>query len=636
MLQTIRERAQGWIAWAIVILISIPFALWGIQSYLGVGSEPVVAQVNGVEITQRALDQRYQETRMRLRERLGSAYRPELFDEQIMRAQVLERMIEEILILQVAQDLGLRASDQELRLAILLNPAFQKDGRFDKSTYQRMLALQGTSEAQYEDSLRRRVLGTQLQRAIEASAFITESELAEAVRLEKQRRQVQLIRLPKDQFLSDAPIPDAEIQAYYEAHRDRFRSPERVKLQYLLLNVATMDLAEPPTEEALRQRYEAEKDRFRKPEQRRARHILIALDPQADAQAEAQAKAKIEAVRERLVGGEDFAEVAKEVSEDPGSAPQGGDLGWFGRGLMDPAFEQAAFRLKQDEISAPVRSAFGYHLIQVTGIQPETIQPFEQVKDKLRAEIAKEQGEGRFFDWAERLANLAYEHPDSLEPAADALGLQIQESDWIDRQGGEGILANPKVLAAAFSAEVLEEGLNSELIEPEPGVLQAIVLRVVAHEPARVKPLETVRDTIITQLRDQAARTAAKAKADAVLEKLKKGEPIEGYAVQDLGTIGRDAFQVPEAVRKLAFSLPRPKDDQPSLGSTSLENGDGAVVQVKQVIDGKLADLKAPEREALKRRMVRALGQGYYERFLEDLKARADIERKPLETASDF
>ena len=636
MLQTIRERAQGWIAWAIVILISIPFALWGIQSYLGVGSEPVVAQINGMEITQRALDQRYQETRMQLRERLGSAYRPELFDEQTLRAQVLEGMIEETLILQVVQDLGLRASDQELRLAILLNPAFQKDGRFDKASYQRMLALRGTSEAQYEESLRRRILGTQLQRAIEASAFITESELAEAVRLEKQQRQVQLIRLPKAKFLSDAPIPDGEIQAYYAAHPDRFRSPERVKLQYLLLNAETMDVAKPPTEEELRQRYEAEKDRFRKPEQRQARHILIALDPKADAQTEAQAKAKIEAIRKRLVGGEDFAEVAKEVSEDPGSAPQGGDLGWFGRGLMDPAFEQAAFQLKKGEISAPVRSPFGYHLIQVTGIQPETVQPFEEVKDKLRGEIAKEQGEGQFFDWAERLANLAYENPNSLEPAAEALGLQIQESGWIDRKGGKGILANPKVLAAAFSADVLEDGLNSELIEPESGALQAIVLRVVDHEPARTKPLKTVRDAIIAQLRDQAAQAAAESEAATLLEKLKKGEPVEGYAVQDLGTIGRDAPQVPEAVRKLAFSLPRPKADQPSLGSTTLENGDGAVVRVKQVIDGKLADLKAPERNALKRRLVRALGQGYYDRFLEDLKKRADIERKPLETASDF
>jgi peptidyl-prolyl cis-trans isomerase D len=471
MLQTIRERAQGWIAWAIVILISIPFALWGIQSYLGVGSEPVAATVDGLEITQRQLDMSYQDTRMRLRERLGSAYRPELFDERTMRAQVLERMIQETLVLQVAREMGLRASDQELRTAIMTNPAFQREGRFDNATYERMLDLQGMRAPQYEDSLRQRIVGTQLERAMLASVLATDKEVADAVRLDRQERRVSYVRVPKTEVASDEPVSDAEIESYHAANPERFKTPERVRLSYLVLDANEIDQGQTPDESALRQRYEEEKQRFTKPERRRARHILITLDTGADAEAEAAAQARIEEIRGRIAAGEDFAELARTLSEDPGSAGQGGDLGFFQEGLMDAAFDHAAFALAQGELSAPVRSQFGYHLIEVTEIEEGEVKPFEEVREQLIAEATRSNAEGLFFDWAERLANLAYENPDSLQPAADALGLSVETSDWVTRSGGEGILANPKVIAAAFSDDVLKEGLNSELIEPEPNVL---------------------------------------------------------------------------------------------------------------------------------------------------------------------
>ncbi|MBP6735153.1 MAG: SurA N-terminal domain-containing protein, partial [Chromatiaceae bacterium] len=436
MLQEIRERAQGWIAWGAVILISIPFAFWGIQSYIGGGTEPVTATVNGAEITARSFDRRVEETRMRLRERLGAAYRPELFEEQALRAQVLDGMIQEQLLLQASHDMGLRASNRELQAAILSNPAFQRDGRFDKATYDHMLELQGTSGPQYEESLRQRIVGTQLQRAVAASELATDFEMAEAIRLDRQQRRLAYLRVSKVGFLDTAPVPEEELQAWYQAHADRYLSPERVKLSYLVLDAATLDAGQPVDEEALRRQYDEEIERFREPEQRRARHILVTLAAGADAAAEAEAKARIEAIQGRLAAGDDFATLARELSQDPGSAPQGGDLGMFGKGVMDPAFEQASFSLETGTTSEPVRSQFGYHLIQVTEIQPETLKAFEEVREQLVAEAARGGAEAVFYDMAERLANLVYENPDSLEPAAEALGLKLQSSDWIGREGG--------------------------------------------------------------------------------------------------------------------------------------------------------------------------------------------------------
>jgi peptidyl-prolyl cis-trans isomerase D len=592
----------------------------------------VVATVNGIEITERDLDRRYQETRMRLRDQLGAAYRPELFDEKTMRAQVLDSMIQENLLLQVSRDMGLRASDQELRAAIISNPAFQKDGQFDKATYDRMLELQGMVGPQYEEGLRQRIVGTQLERAVAASGFVTEAELAEAVRIERQQREVAFVRVPKAVFMGDEPLPEEDIARYYQTHQERYQVPERVKLRYLVLNATEIDDARSVDDAELRRRYEEEIERFREPEQRRARHILVTAGADANEETAAEARARIEEIRDRILAGEDFAALAEELSDDPGSAAQGGDLGLFGRGLMDPAFDQAVFALIEGELSEPIRTQFGYHLIEVTEIQPGSVKPFEEVRDRLLEEVAKTSAEGLYYDWAERLANLTYENPDSLEPAAEALGMGIRTSDWITRGGGEGILANPKVAAAAFSDVVLKEGLNSDLIEPERDVLQAVVLRVLEHEEAAPKPLEEVRDQVEEALRSERAAEAAKAAADELLSRVKGGEEVgldsTGYEVTQAGLIGRDAAQVPAGVRELAFKLPPPGEDGASFGTLTLADGDAALVNVTRVVDGDPEALSEAERARAERELERLLAAGYYEEMVADMESRADVSRK--------
>jgi peptidyl-prolyl cis-trans isomerase D len=634
MLQTIRDRAQGWIAWAIVILISIPFALWGIQSYLGVGAEPVVATVNGTDITERQFNDNYRGVMARLREQLGSAYRPELFKEKETRAQVLENMIRDNLVAQTSQDLGLRASDPEIRAAIMTNPAFKKDGAFDNATYERMLQLQGMSPLQYEDSLRQRIVGSQLPRTVVATEIVTEKELEDAVRLERQKRRLSYVRVPKSTFSSDEPISDKEISGYYESQRSRFRTPERVKVRYLALDADSLASKKVPGDEELRGLYEAGKDRFTQPERRHVRHILIALDPKADETAQKTAKEKITQIRKRIDGGEDFAILAKDLSEDPGSAGQGGDLGSIEQGVMDPAFDKAAFSLEVGQVSEPVRSPFGYHLIEVTEIEPKVTEPFEKVKDRLATEFQKRDSESRYYDELEHLANLSYETSDSLEPVAEALGLKVQTSAWIDRAGGgTGILASPKVVAAAFSDEVLQQGINSDVIEPRPNGLEAVVLRVVEHEESATKPLNEVRDQIVGILRDKRAADAATAKAAELAKAVSSG-----YQVEEPGLITRDAAQVPAQIRDYAFGLARPAEGKTSYGSLSLSDGDAAAVIVSEVMDGSLKDLDEAARGQMSKGLAQGIGRSYYEDFLTDLESRARIERNPIaegETADD-
>jgi peptidyl-prolyl cis-trans isomerase D len=643
MLQEIRERAQGWVAWAIIILISIPFALWGIQSYLGVGGEATVAKVNGTDITEQQFSRNVQRTRMQLRDRLGAAYDPELFGGQRLREQVLDGMIRDTVLLDASLSMGLRVSDQAVRAAILSEPAFQRDGTFDSATYDRVLQLQGLTPAGYEEQLRRRLLSTQLARAVIGTEFVTQATVDESTRLQRQQRELSYVLLPLKEFVPAEAPSDAEIQAYYDANKAAFETPEQVRVAYLLLDAEQLKAANAESgggaggvinEDELKARYEERIDEFVVPEQRRIRHILLTVPMDADDTSADAVKQRAAALRERILAGEDFSVVAQEASEDPASAVAGGDLGLVGRGIMDPGFEKAAFELDVGTVSEPVRSRFGYHLIEVTEVQGGNVKPFEEVRDQLAQEAAAGESEALFFDLAERLANLAYESPDSLIPAAETLGLTIQTSDWFDRTGGEGLFANPKVTAAAFSEDVLTLGNNSELMEPDPDVMRAIVLRVDEHRPASVQPLDQVRDQVVETLQQQQASAAALDAARAMVERLQAGEEMAsvagGLEVQSTGLVGRTAADVPPAVLQLAFTMPRPADGGQTFASGDDGAGDALVVALHKVADGDSKELDDRAREAEASMLADTLARAAYDRLVDDLEARAKIERSAM------
>lgn len=642
MLQEIRERAQGWVAWAIIILISIPFAFWGIDSYFGGGADPVVASVNGTEITERAFSQNVNRTRIQLRERLGDAYDPALFGDGRLREQVLERMIRETLLLEDSQAMGMRTSDEAVRAAILSEPAFQSNGAFSNERYEQVLRLQGLTPAAYEDSLRRQLLSTQLLRAVQDTAFATNALAKRSLSLQQQQRRLSYLSVPAAAFASEVEPPTEEaITAYYEARQEAFKTPEQVRINYLLLDAASLAPTEKVVDEAeLREQYELRLDEFRVPEERRVRHILVSVPMDADAATAEEQRQKAQAVKRRIEAGEPFAKVAAEASEDPGSADSGGELGWIGRGALDPAFEQAVFAIEPGVLGDPVRSRFGYHVVEVLDARGGEPRPFEAVREDLIAELSSGTVEGVFFEQAEQLATLTYESPDSLVPAAEALGLEVQQTDWIDRSGGEGLFANPRVVDAAFSEEVLALGNNSELLEPEPEVLQALVLRVAEHREPSVRPLDEVRDEIVALLEEQQAADAAAAEAEAIAARVREGEMLTGAApgreVVDAGLVERMTDAVPANVRQLAFSMPRPSTiDQPSVETSRTGNGDALVVVVSEVVDVDPAQLGDAEIDAEARLLARSLAAADAEALVADMEARAKIERQAVVSSDE-
>ncbi|MBT3054845.1 MAG: SurA N-terminal domain-containing protein [Candidatus Thiodiazotropha sp. (ex Codakia orbicularis)] len=625
MLQVIRDKAQGWIAWAIVILISIPFALWGIQSYLGVGSEPIAATVNGAEINERTLDNQYQRFRQQLREQLGAAYRPEMFDDARMRKEVLNRLIRDELVQQTSNRMGLRAGSNMIQASILSMPTFQKDGRYDQQTYERALRLQGLSPAGFEDRVRRALVAEQLSQAVNAGSFVTPKELNESQRLLKQTRELSYFVVPASDFKLFDELSDDEIKAYYEANQSAFISPEKVKVEYILLDAGTAGGTIDVDEERLRGYYENNQDEFGLPEQRQASHILILAAADADQSTVDEAKAKIDALAERVRNGESFEELAKQNSQDPGSAASGGDLGFFGKGIMDPAFESAVYALQEGGVSEPVRTSFGFHLIKLTGIKDGTVKPFEEARTEIEAAYRKFEGERLYFELAEQLADLSYEDPGSLESAASVLELSIQQSDWITREQGAGVFANLKVRTAAYSDDVLKEHNNSELIEIDG--TSSLVLRVLDHQESSVLPLDEVKQQITETLQQQKAEQQAQAEAEKRMAEMAAGAPLsdvaESYAVTGPMTVDRNDRQIPPGLSSALFRTAKPAAGGSSPGTARLAGGDFAVYLLTGVTEGSADDKSNLQQQESLRRM---LGRDHYEMVLTDLESRADIE----------
>lgn len=625
MLQDIRDKAQGWIAYGIVALITIPFALWGIQEYLGVGSEPVAAKVNGTEITERALDNQFQRFRQQLREQLGAAYRPELIDENRMRDEVLNRMVRDELVQQASHEIGLRVSDGMVQATLLGMEAFQKNGRFDQASFENAARRQGLSPAGMMERIRSFLLAQQLPQAIGAGTFVTAYELEESQRLSNQKRELSYFVVPAADYLVDGGISDEQVKSYYETNQADFIAPERVKLDYLLLNAEIAGTTVEVNDENLRGYYNGNLEKFSQPEQRSASHILILVPEDADEAAVKTAKTKIDDLAARLAQGEDFAELAKAASQDPGSAENGGDLGFFAKGVMDPAFETATFSQALDEVGEPVRSAFGFHLIKVTGIKESNVKPFEAAKPEVEKAYRKAEGEKLYYEMAEQLANLSYDDADTLESASQALGLAVQQSDWITRDSSIAPLASPKVRNAAFSEDVLQAHHNSELIEVDNET--SVVVRVIEHEEEMVRPLEEVKVRILEILRQQNAEDQAKAEAEKRLQAIKDGTSLPqvaaDFAVTGPLKVGRNDPQLPPELNVELFRAEKPVEGGSVPGIVKLANGDFAVYALTAVVQGEADEQSAKlQTETLRRQLKR----GLYEEVMADLKSQADIE----------
>ncbi len=633
MLAFIRDRAHGWFAWFIVIILIVPFALWGINEYFSPEAEVNVAVVNDTKISSARFQQAYQQQRSRLQAMLGANFDPAIFDDKTMKNDVLEGLIGREVLLQAALDAKMRIGDMQVAQQIRTISAVQSEGQFDAELYNRLLRSQGMSVGGFEQSVRTDLLVEQIRSGVAETTFVPAALVDALIRVQNEQRDVGYVVVPAARFIEQAQFDDQQVQTYYEVNRERFRTTEQVSVDYLELSLDTLAAGVSVNEDDVRASYEQRAAEFGVPEERRARHILLQVGSDAPEEEVSAAKAKIEGLLTQVREGAAFEELAKAQSQDPGSAGDGGDLGFFGRGMMDRSFEDATFALQVGEVSEPVRSTFGYHIIKLEEVRGGDLKPFEEVRAQVERDLKRTQAEAQFFEQVEQLANLAFEHPDNLTAAAAALDLEVKTSDFFTAEKGAGIAANARVRNAAYSDEVLLGGHNSELVELRPDHI--VALRLQEHRPATVRPLDEVSSEIRSALRLEFAREQAEALGRELLAAIEEGadaaEVVKQHELswERAGMIDRLAASVNREVVAAAFRAQRPTEAKPVYQGLALGNGDYAVAAVYAVQEGDPSLADAATRERVVKELSRDYADAEFVAYMNALKASAEIKRYP-------
>jgi len=629
MLQSIRSHAQGWIAWVIVGLIILTFALFGLDQYARGDKAVVVAEVNGENITGNAFMSLYNRQKSRLQEQFGEMYNQVVKDEEL-RDQVLDSLIESEVMRQWANDNGMTISNQQLASAIHSASVFQQDGEFSEKIYEEVLLRNGLNIARFEYEQRQFLLENQFRSLINGSSFATDYEVNQLAKLQGQEREVSYLRIDQRPFLKTVKITDEQINTVYQAHLADYVEPEKVSVDYIDLSQAEIAKGIAVNDKILAGYYEANKSLFTLPEKRHAKHILIPLAANTK-KAEAAAQLTLSEVQAKIAAGESFEELAKTYSKDPGSAPSGGDLGTFSQGMMVPEFDEAVFSMKVGEVSQPIKTEFGYHLIKLVGISPKKAQPFESVKAEVTQQYKMQEAERKYFELLEQLNTIVYEQTDSLEPAADALGLKVQTSEMFSRTGGPGdILSNAKVQLAAFSDELLKEHLNSVAIELS--AKRSVAIRVNQHQATRQKTLAEVSASIKDQLVREAAIKQAAALGQTLMAKVQAGENPEslmqdGVEWNSAGWIARDSQTLLPQMVSEVFKVTKPETGKTSWGSFQLSTGDTVLLRVS---DLRVAPLDDKQKAPLKAAFSELFANAQNEAHLKALVAKAEVIKKPL------
>jgi peptidyl-prolyl cis-trans isomerase D len=611
------------------IIVVVFGGFFGTQQFMNSRAETYVAKVDGHEISQPEFRERWDAYRSQVQRMYGQQMDMTAFDTPERKREVLEQMINEQLILNADDKLGAAVPRAAVQSEIASYPAFQVDGKFNQDQYRELLAQQRRSPAEFADIVRRELELRQMDGQLSASAFVTDADVNNYIRLRDQTRDFRFVKLEKP-AAADVKIADADIDAYYKAHSSDFMTPEKVSLDYVELDASKMKVATSVDDDTLKKLYEDQKSRFVSPEQRLASHILVKVDKNADADAQKAALAKAEGIAKEAKSGKDFAALAKADSDDLGSKAQGGDLGWLEKGVTDPAFESALFSMKKGDISDPVKSEEGYHIIDLRDVRPEKVKPFEEVKNELSSKYLEGERERQYSDISGKLTDAVYQDPTSLDTAAKQLDLPIQKTGLFTRAGGEGITANPAVLKAAFSNAVLAEGNASDPIEIGPSHI--VVIRVDQHEKSEPKPLDQVRDDIRVLLTNQQIAKAAQERADTLNARLAKGESLDKIAdelklkVQDEKDIGRNAANLDRKLVDAVFKLERPKDGKPVAGETALSDNNYALVELTAVKDGDPSKVDAKTREAARNTLRQGMGTLAVRGYVDSLRKSAKVE----------
>ncbi|MCG7543115.1 peptidylprolyl isomerase [Pseudoalteromonas sp. MM17-2] len=625
MLEKIREGSQGLAAKIILGLVILSFALAGIGGYLGQSTEQSVAEVNGVKITQREFARAYENERARLEQQFGEYFAQLANDPSYMaqvRQSVTDRLVQQELQTQLAAEMGLRVSDEQVKQTILELPAFQFGGQFSNDRYLQVIRQMGYQADGFREYLREEMTRSQLVSALAGTDFTLSNELSQAVGLQQQQRAIDYLVLDNNAYKAQVEVSDEEVQEYYDLNQAQFLSPEQVKVSYVELSADDLELAEPITDEQINDYYQQNKAYYSEPEKRRVAHILVEYGDDQDS-----AEQKANDLLTQLNNGADFAELASEESDDIVSAEMGGDLDWIERDMLDPDFEKAAFALQNvGELSQVVESEFGYHIIKLTDLQPGETKPLAEVKEDIRTELAKVEKADLFYEQQTELAELSFEVADTLEDAASAVGAQVQTTPWLARGQLSAPLNEANVQAAIFSPDLLEDRVNSEVLDL--GNEHVIVVRIADHKPAATKPLAEVSEQIKQTLIAEKATAKAKEQGEELFAQLQSGTSLNaiaqqaGVEMQSEDALNRRSFSVAPALVEQVFKLAHPQDE-PVVDMVELNNGNIALVALKSVNTPSETEVNAQ----VKQNLTMQMANKNYQSFIEALEAQAEVVR---------
>lgn len=507
----------------VLVLITLPFALWGVSSYEKSGnSADVAASVNGLKITQQEFENSLRQQQDRMRQQLGSNYDAAMFDNPEMKRAVLDNLISQRLLVERARAARLVVPDEQVAQVVAGIGAFQDEGKFDKKHYEAVLANQGMTPLTFEARVRDELIGQQMQDAYAQNGFAANSVADTVIRLNEQQRVVNVSTISFQPFMSQAKVEDAELKKYYEQNQSEFQVQEQAKVEYAKFSADDLLSKIEVSKEDVRKYYEDHQNDFGTPEQRRAAHILISVSATAPQAEQDAAKAKAEQLLQQArQNPAKFAELARKNSQDPGSAANGGDLGFFGRGMIVKPFDDAVFALKVGEISGLVKSDFGYHIIRLVAVKPSRALPFDEAREGIFNKLRQQKAADMFAEMAEKFSNTVYEQSDSLKPAADQVGAKIERSGWLIKGTPEGGLWTAKMLQAIFNDEVVKNKRNTAAIEVAPNVL--VAARILEYKPASVRSLSEVQEVIHQKLLRQQALELATKQGKAILDQLQGG-----------------------------------------------------------------------------------------------------------------
>jgi peptidyl-prolyl cis-trans isomerase D len=620
MLQNIRKHTQGTTAKIVVGLIVISFAFFGIESILLSGGGNEIADVNGEPIYPEELQQALDTQKRRLVAMMGEQIDPAILDDDRLRPQALEALINRKLLMQSAAAMKMTISESEIGAVVGSMEQFKVDGVFSPELYKSVLASAGYTPGYFKQSLRDDLLLSQLRSGLVGSEFVTPSELELNTRVISEQRDLRYFTIPVEEYASNSPVTEAQVETYYNAHQEDFRTPESVDVDYIELTID--DFRQPVEESAIQEAYKLATEEAQFKAQNRVSHILF------EAGDEAKKKERLEQAQAKLSAGVAFADVAKEFSQDVGSADKGGDLGYSSGDTFPEPMEASIAKLEPGVVSSPVETDAGIHLIMVTerknGEQPS----FENMRQQLQEQIQTDEARVVLLRTAESLKDLAFNAEDLGYPAKE-LDLFVKQVDAVTRTQNQGLFSNPALTEAAFSEDVIATGNNSEVIELEGD--RYVVLRVRKHNVPEVKPLSSVRDEVVAAVAGEAARAAVVAESNATLERLRSGRSMDelasshGYPLKvELG-VDRRNTKVPVEVLRRIFELPPPAPDGTGTDFIMTPNGDAIFVELQRVNSGEYKSLTAAEKEQLQQMLGGESANLINNEFQHALRERAEI-----------